>query len=964
MGTKNQEEYVMITNDDKHDELASQLQLFMETINDLIIVVDHVEDFKMEYVNKCLLLEKLGYSQKGILGRVFAQIIHSDDIKKAAKIIRKGSESGEKPQEIKLLSVKGESIWAEIKVKTFTIGEKTKKSLVILKDISKIKKLEEDLKENEERFKKITETIPEIRFWKLFNPKKYEEALQSSYEMLQIVMESIPQYIIWKDLDLSYLGCNENYAKLINIEHSENIINKTDNELLWDKDRIESNQKKEKSVIKSNKPEFHSIESWILRNGEKIWIDVNRIPLNDSDGNVVGVLITFEDITERKKATEDLIRQHDRLERIMETNPAGILSVDREGYIIYANSQAEKVLQFPKEKLFQLTLKTDQFIILDIDGKYISEDKLPFQVIMATKQPLFDYRAKMILPSKKEILISINGTPLISSEGDVENIIFTVEDITERELSELKIKESQEKYRDLLETSTVGILELDLENNNVSYINPKLLDIMGYNEIKKVNEKLMEEIIHPDDLQKVFHSEEDRDLEFRIVTKEGKIKWLHGRRLNQYDDKGEIIRFRLWLEDTTEKKLYEELIYELNINFLNFTTDIQQNIEMLLKTCLKLLNGEVILYVNKHVHDGKEYYRVMTEKGDIKGFSSEEVEGKLFISELFRENHDFTQEFFDIDKTKYMKTDGYLTNNDIKACYGKLILSGNELNDLVCVFFKENPIITNQNKLVLFLICDAIEIEERRWEAQQHLEEQNKMLSEINKLKSDLFSRTSHELKTPLISIKGFTELLLKLHSSKFDSDVISILEEIKNGSKRLENYVNTIVESSQLEQGLLKLKNSKENLTFLINYCVKELKGMAEFREQTIIVNVDADLYTVFDKERIYEVVSNLLLNAIKYTPIGGTITIDYQKERNSYTISISDTGIGLTKQERKQLFTQFGKIERYGQGFDVGIEGTGLGLYISKEIMELHKGKIWAESEGRNKGSTFYFSLPIIEK
>jgi PAS domain S-box-containing protein len=154
LGNKVQEEYGMITNG--NTELASQLQFFMETINDLILVVNHEEDFKIEYVNNNLLLEKLGYSQKGILGRDFAQLIHSDDIKKAIKFIKKGIESGERSQEINLLSVKGESIWSEIKVKTFIIGENNiKKSLIILKDISKVKKLEEDLKEKRKQSQRL-----------------------------------------------------------------------------------------------------------------------------------------------------------------------------------------------------------------------------------------------------------------------------------------------------------------------------------------------------------------------------------------------------------------------------------------------------------------------------------------------------------------------------------------------------------------------------------------------------------------------------------------------------------------------------------------------------------------------------------------------------------------------------------------------------------------------------------------
>ena len=951
----------MIADDNKGDKGKTQFQIFMEIVNDLVMIIDQTEDFKIELINNCPLLEKLGYVESDLVGNSIIKILFSEDKKKAVKFLKKGIDTFGNFQEIKLFSTKDEIIWAEIKARKFTDEDKNEKILIILKDISKQKKIEVNLRETEDRFKKITETIPEIRFWKLFNPKKYEEALQSSYEMLQMVIENIPQYIIWKDIDLSYLGCNDNYAKLIGIEHPENIIGKTDEELLLDKNQIQFNKEQERKVIESNKVVFHTNEFWILRNGEKIWIDVNRIPLLNSDGNVAGLLITFEDITERKNAEENLRKQHDRLERIMETSPAGILSVDKNGHIIYVNSQAEKVLHYPKEELLKKTFITTKFKFFDSEGNLIPKNELPFQIIKKTKKPIFDYHATFKSFTNENILLSINGTPLLNNNGEIENIIFTVEDITEKELAEKMIKDSEEKYKDLLETSTIGILEIELENNSVSYINPKLLEFIGYQDVDFVNKKLMDEIIHPRDLLKLLNSEEGKDIEFRIVTNKGKIKWLQGKRLNQYDDKDNLISFRLWLEDVTDKKMYEELIYELNINFLNYTTDIQQNIELLLKTCLKLLNGNIVLYITKSDHEEEEQYRVMSSKGDITMYTSEEFTRDLFISELFKENHDFTQEFFDINKTKYAKSDRYIIENGIEACYGKLILSGNDLNSLLCVLFQQNPTITNQNKLVLFLICDALEIEQRRWESQQHLEEQNRMLSEINKLKSDLFSRTSHELKTPLISIKGFTELLLKLHSNKLDSDVISILEEIKSGSKRLEDYINSLVESSQLDQGLLKIKKKRENLTFLIKYCIKQLQGMAKLREQKVNLNIKNNIYTNFDKEKIYEVITNLLINAIKYTPIGGTITIDSHQKNNHYIISINDTGIGLTKKEIAQLFTQFGKIERYGQGWDVGIEGTGLGLYISKELINLHDGIIWVESEGRNKGSTFYFSLPI---
>lgn len=154
----------------------------------------------------------------------------------------------------------------------------------------------------------------------------------------------------------------------------------------------------------------------------------------------------------------------------------------------------------------------------------------------------------------------------------------------------------------------------------------------------------------------------------------------------------------------------------------------------------------------------------------------------------------------------------------------------------------------------------------------------------------------------------------------------------------------------------------AKEDLTFLINFCVKELKGLATLRNQSILFDPNNKLEAKFDKERIYEAISNLLLNAVKYTPPGGTISIRTYLEDDSYIISVKDNGIGFTEEEKSQAFKQFGKIERYGQGWDVAIEGTGLGLYITKKLVELHGGKIWLESEGRNKGTTFSFSIPKI--
>jgi signal transduction histidine kinase len=109
----------------------------------------------------------------------------------------------------------------------------------------------------------------------------------------------------------------------------------------------------------------------------------------------------------------------------------------------------------------------------------------------------------------------------------------------------------------------------------------------------------------------------------------------------------------------------------------------------------------------------------------------------------------------------------------------------------------------------------------------------------------------------------------------------------------------------------------------------------------------------------RIEQVITNLLTNAIKNTPKKGIIKINLEEKDDKVYFKIIDTGIGLTEKEMENLFLKFGKIERYGQKMDVDIEGSGLGLYISKEIIDMHGGQIWVESAGRGMGSTFYFKL-----
>jgi len=189
----------------------------------------------------------------------------------------------------------------------------------------------------------------------------------------------------------------------------------------------------------------------------------------------------------------------------------------------------------------------------------------------------------------------------------------------------------------------------------------------------------------------------------------------------------------------------------------------------------------------------------------------------------------------------------------------------------------------------------------------------------------------------------------------------LPLIEDINRNAIKLEYLIGHILDSSALKAGVITINPTFNNLSPLIRECIKDLQILIIKRVISVKLKIDDELITQFDYRKIYNVINNLLMNAIKYTPSYGRIEIKSKILDDSFLISVEDNGIGFTEEEKSRIFTRFGKIERYGKGWDVEIEGVGLGLYISKEIIKLHNGKIWVESNGRNKGSAFYISLPV---
>jgi len=239
------------------------------------------------------------------------------------------------------------------------------------------------------------------------------------------------------------------------------------------------------------------------------------------------------------------------------------------------------------------------------------------------------------------------------------------------------------------------------------------------------------------------------------------------------------------------------------------------------------------------------------------------------------------------------------------------------------------------------------------------IQKQMDKLKEIDKIRTDLVRRTSHELKTPLLSIYSSSQYLLDSYKDSLNEDILKLIGTINRGGKRLKILTDNLIASYNIESRGIELKKEKVDIVKTIKQCVDDLILSIEERDLYLKFELDDSYFIEIDKMRIEQVILNILSNAIKNTPPKGFIYIKLEENSEFIDIIVNDTGIGFTESEKEKIFKKFGKIERKGEY--INTEGSGLGLYISKEIVELHGGKIFVESEGRNQGSKFIVRLPI---
>ncbi len=278
----------------------------------------------------------------------------------------------------------------------------------------------------------------------------------------------------------------------------------------------------------------------------------------------------------------------------------------------------------------------------------------------------------------------------------------------------------------------------------------------------------------------------------------------------------------------------------------------------------------------------------------------------------------------------------------------------------------EQEIKSEESEKRIQSLSSAYEAEQAKKEAQlRRLENEkyrleNVELAEANRFKTELLAIAAHDLKNPLQSIMGFAQLL---NEKKNDAQSVeSFAQIIQRSSERMLSLINNLLEDAKAEMTTFELHHQTLNLTELIKQMIEtQFNAQAHQKSQTIFFESEENIMLRGDPERLKQIFENLIGNAIKYSPKGKRIWVDLRKQprENNQTVlvSIKDEGQGLTEEDKSKLFRKFQRLSAKPTG---GEGSTGLGLSITKQLVEKHNGRIWAESEGKDKGATFFVELP----
>ena len=660
-------------------------------------------------------------------------------------------------------------------------------------------------------------------------------------------------------------------------------------------------------VYNTGKP-YRENESPALVKGndglKKFYLDFEYAALLEAGGIVSGIMVTVNDVTEKVLARKKTEESELRFRNIADRVPVLIWMAGTDKRFNFFNNAW---LSFTGKSMQEESGNTWIDGIHPADVQHYAE---VYQTAFNKREEFhIDYRLRRHDGVYR--WVSDHGVPRVTSDGLFEGYIGACMDIHDELLSQTVLRENEERLNIVIEAGELGTWELDMATDTI-ICSERYTDIFGYPKDTSLTYAQISRQIYPDDLaqrNEAFLEGLKNGMihyEVRIISQDNTVKWIEKRGKVFYDEAGNPKKLIGTLRDISAQKNYQEKLREREKKFRLLADAMPQ----MIWTCDKYGNLNYFnrsLYGYAGVNDDE-----LREKGWLQIVHPDDREADRQQWEFaIKSGEDF------ITEHRLRRSDG-LYRWQLTRAVPQKDAAGN----------------------IEMWVGASTDIDE---------------IKELDQQKDYFISVASHELKTPVTSIKGYVQLLQDKYESAEDAFLKSALSIIHRQVDRLTLLISDLLDLSKIKSGNLSFSEQEFYINDLVVETIDQITQV--YTSHKISLVSGANVLVSADRERIGQVLVNLLTNAIKYSPGAEKIKVEIAIAEGRVVVSIEDYGVGISKKNQERIFERFYRVEGKNEKT---FPGFGIGLFIASEIIRRHNGKIGVMSEP-GKGSVFYFSLPV---
>ena len=694
--------------------------------------------------------------------------------------------------------------------------------------------------------------------------KRAEQELHESHKMLQRVINNIPQHVFWKDLDLKYLGANAVFARSGGLQEPADIIGKSDFDLSW-KESAEAYRTDDRTVIESGAPKLNYEETQKRSDGDLRWLRTSKLPLTDDDGKIMGMLGIYEDITERKRAEAELAATQRRYHELFDNIAVGLVRTTPGMEGIFIDVNPAMVAMFEADNREQLLAVLPSEMFLDSSERRIFSDTLTSQGFIKGQE----IRFKTL--KGRPIWCRITAVKKIDANGQI-YFDSTLEDITERKQAEDALQQEEALFKNLASTIPDCIYFKDRQSRFIR-VNASSARLFGLRSPDEAVGKTDFDVHGEEHARQAFEDEQRAmatgesiiDLEEKETWPDGHVTWASSTKVPLRNAEGRITGIVGISRDITERKRAEEELRKLS-----------RIIEQApLSVVITDLSG-AIEYVNPRFCA-------------VTGYKPEEILGQN--PRMLKSGQTPPEVYHDM-WTK-------LTHNEIWSGELRNRRKNGEIYLETAVIA---PVVDASGRATHYVALKDDITAERRF-----AEESNAKLAkehEISEMKTRFISLISHEFRTPLAAAMASAELL----HHHFDRLAIAKREQlfgrINSSVVRLTGMLDEVLTLNRMDVGSTELRLEPVDFWSFLHDVTEEIL-LADHDAHRIESHAAGDSPTfVTDPNLLRHIITNLLGNALRYSPAGTLITMRMEADSQRMKLSIEDQGIGIPEADRERIF------------------------------------------------------------